>query len=84
MTPNSSIHILAKSSENIHPNAGHDWVDLKERLEESGSKGQQSAEADKVQHEVAALKMAQGLLKGMTSLLCLLSLLWRPLLPACG
>ena len=67
MSPNSSIHIVAKSSENVHPNAGHDWVDLKEKLEgdaDTGSKRQQTLESNKAQHEFAALKMAQGLLKG--------------------
>lgn len=67
MTPNSSIHILAKSSENIHPNAGSDWIDLKGKAEEDLSSNvpdQQVADFDRVQHEVAALKMAQGLLKG--------------------
>lgn len=73
MTPTSSIHILAKSTENTpatFQNGANDWVDLKEKSEEdrtkTASKGRQTAtQADKVQHEVAALKMAQGLLKGV-------------------
>lgn len=71
MTPNSSIHILAKSAENTanFQNGGNDWVDLKERSDEDQSDaltkdGKSVVQADKVQHEVAALKMAQGLLKG--------------------
>lgn len=71
MTPNSSIHILAKSAEvtaNLQ-NGGNDWIDLKERSDEDQADavtkdGKSVAQADKVQHEVAALKMAQGLLKG--------------------
>lgn len=68
ITPNSSIHILAKSSENINPNASSDWIDLKEKTDEdavSDAKAQQGADANRVQHEVAALRMAQGLLKGV-------------------
>ena len=73
MTPTSSIHILAKSAEHTpatFQNGANDWVDLKEKSEEdsakTASKVRQSAtRADKVQHEVAALKMAQGLLKGV-------------------
>ena len=75
MTPNSSIHILAKSAENTPANSqtgGHDWVDLKETPEDQADAvtkdGKSAAQADKVQHEVAALKMAQGLLKGVLSL----------------
>ena len=71
MTPQSSVHILAKSSENIHPNAqaaGHDWIDLKEKPEEAIVKTikeqLRAPDVDRAQHEVAALKMAQGLLKG--------------------
>ena len=49
----------------------NDWVDLKEKIESKSKpilKEKQkpsSRQADVVQHEVAALKMAQGLLKGM-------------------
>ena len=76
MTPNSSIHILAKSAENIPANlqtGGNDWVDVKERpiadqADTVTQDGKAAAQADKVQHEVAALKMAQGLLKGVLSL----------------
>lgn len=86
MTPQSSIHILAKSSENIHPNAqaaGHDWIDLKEKPEEAAVKNVKeqpegtavkdvkeqlrAPDVDRAQHEVAALKMVQGLLKGAAS-----------------
>lgn len=74
MTPNSSIHILAKSDENVPANSqtgGHsDWVDLKEKSAEEPinpiKEKPSLPQADKVQHEVAALKMAQGLLKGTT------------------
>ena len=77
MTPTSSIHILAKSAENVPAvsQTGHnDWVDLKEKPAEDKTKfipkdRQPAAQADKVQHEVAALKMAQGLLKGASCLL---------------
>ena len=72
MTPNSSIHILAKSDENVPANSQtgvhNDWVDLKEKPAEETIKPTKerlpTAQANKVQHEVAALKMAQGLLKG--------------------
>lgn len=74
ITPSSSIHILAKSDENVPANAQNpmpnDWVDLKEKTESKSKpilKEKQkpsSRQADVVQHEVAALKMAQGLLKG--------------------
>ena len=75
MTPNSSIHILAESAENTPANlqtGGNDWVDLKERSAEDQADavtkdGKSAAQTDKVQHEVAALKMAQGLLKGVLS-----------------
>lgn len=48
-------------------------MDLKERFDEDRADavtkdGKWVAQADKVQHEVAALKMAQGLLKGAQSL----------------
>ena len=73
MTPNSSIHILAKSAEITPANiqaGGNDWVHLKERPDDDQAEavtkhGKSAAQADKVQHEVAALKMAQGLLKGV-------------------
>lgn len=76
MTPNSSIHILVKSAENIPANlqiGGNDWVDLNEtpvygQADAVTKDGKAAARADKVQHEVAALKMAQGLLKGVLSL----------------
>jgi len=73
MTPNSSIHILAKSDENVPANSiqtgvHNDWVDLKEKPAEEAINPTKerltTAQANKVQHEVAALKMAQGLLKG--------------------
>ncbi|DBB05911.1 TPA: hypothetical protein ACH3X3_009910 [Trebouxia sp. C0006] len=72
MTPNSSIHILAKSDENVPANSQtgvlNDWVDLKEKPAEEAINPTKerlpTAQANKVQHEVAALKMAQGLLKG--------------------
>ena len=75
ITPSSSIHILAKSDENVPANAQNpmpnDWVDLKEKTESKSKpilKEKQkpsSRQTDVVQHEVAALKLAQGLLKGM-------------------
>ncbi|KAL0042653.1 hypothetical protein WJX79_006792 [Trebouxia sp. C0005] len=72
MTPTSSIHILAKSDENVPANSQtgvqNDWVDLKEKPAEEAINPTKerlpTAQANKVQHEVAALKMAQGLLKG--------------------
>ncbi|DBA90262.1 TPA: hypothetical protein ACH3X1_003555 [Trebouxia sp. C0004] len=72
MTPNSSIHILAKSDENVPANSQtgvhNDWVDLKEKPAEEAINPTKerltTTQANKVQHEVAALKMAQGLLKG--------------------
>ena len=72
MTPNSSIHILAKSDENMPANSQHtvpgDWVDLKGKPNPSTKvahkEKQTKIPADAVQHEVAALKMSQGLLKG--------------------
>ncbi|KAL3154903.1 hypothetical protein ABBQ38_011440 [Trebouxia sp. C0009 RCD-2024] len=72
ITPNSSVHILAESAENIAANLQsgvHDWVDLRGKPDEDQAEtvsqaGQPDPQADQVQHEVAALKMAQGLLKG--------------------
>lgn len=72
MTPNSSIHILAKSDENVPANSQtgvlNDWVDLKEKPAEEAINATKerlpTTQANKVQHEVAALRMAQGLLKG--------------------
>lgn len=74
ITPNSSIHILAKSDENVPANSQNavpnDWVDLKEKSESKAkavAKEKQkhsNRPSDVVQHEVAALRMAQGLLKG--------------------
>lgn len=72
LTPNSSIHILAKSDENVPANSQsgvhNDWVDLKEKTTEETNKAfkdkPSTVPVDRVQHEVAALKMAQGLLKG--------------------
>lgn len=68
MTPNSSIHILAKSAETTPANlqtGGNDWVDLKERPAEDQA---EAVTKDGKSVEVAALKMAQGLLKGVPSL----------------
>lgn len=73
MMPNSSIHILAKSDENVPANSQtgvhNDWVDLKEKTAEDTTTAvkekKSTVHADKVHHEVAALKMAQGLLKGI-------------------
>lgn len=75
MTPTSSIHILAKSDENVPANSQtgvqNDWVDLKEKPAEEAINPTKerlpTAQANKVQHEVAALKMAQGLLKGKSA-----------------
>lgn len=92
ITPNSSVHILAESAENIPANLQsgvHDWVDLRGRsdVDQAGTvteAGQPATQADKVQHEVAALKMAQGLLKGISSSTTALSLLHRGCLDDCG
>lgn len=78
LTPNSSIHILAKSDENVPANSQsgvhNDWVDLKEKTTEETNKAfkdkPSTVPVDRVQHEVAALKMAQGLLKGAAPVLC--------------
>lgn len=67
------MHILAESAENNPVNLQsevHDWVDLRGKPDEDQAEtvtqaDQPDTQADKVQHEVAALKMAQGLLKGM-------------------
>ena len=69
---NPSIHILAKSDENIPANSqtcvSNDWVDLKGKSGQGSSTAstdkKSPVQSDKVQHEVAALRMAQGLLKG--------------------
>lgn len=85
MTPNSSIHILAKSDENVPANSQtgvhSDWVDLKEKSAEEPinpiKEKPSLPQADKVQHEVAALKMAQGLLKGTTYTSALRFWIWQ-------